>query len=98
MDFLAPAPVEKGSAGRPLGGMLRASFLSGRAAAPRRTAMRSVARSVRTVLVLAAALFMPAAPGVRAAAVPAGEAQTPQASMSDRAKFVGTYRLLTTEV
>lgn len=60
--------------------------------------MRSVIRSLRTVLTIAAAVFVPTALGVRAAAVPAGEAQEAHTSMSDRAKLVGTYRLIATEV
>ena len=60
--------------------------------------MRSITRSLRTVLTVAVAVSMPTALGVGAAAVGAGAAQTERASMSDRAKFVGTYRLITTEV
>lgn len=60
--------------------------------------MRSVAKSLRIVLTVAAAVSMPIALGVRAPAVAAGAAQAAQASMSDRAKFVGTYRLITSEV
>ena len=58
--------------------------------------MRNVTSSLRTVLtVTATVIFLPTPLGVRAAVVPAGAAQ---ASMSDGAKFVGTYRLITTEV
>ena len=51
-------------------------------------------RNLRIVLIVAAA-SMPAALGVGLAAGPSSAAQ---ASMSDRAKFVGTYALVTTEV
>lgn len=54
--------------------------------------------TLKTVLVVAAALSMPIAFGVRAAAVPPGAAQVAQGSAVDRAKIVGTYRLMTTEV
>ena len=57
--------------------------------------MSSTAKGLGTVLTVAAAVSMPITLGVRAPAVPAGAVQ---ASMSDRAKFVGTYRLITTEV
>ena len=58
--------------------------------------MRNVTSSLRTVLtVTATVIFLPTPLGVRAAVVPAGAAQ---ASMSDDAKFLGTYRLITTEV
>lgn len=57
--------------------------------------MSSVAKSLRTVLTVAAAVSMPIALGVRAATVAVGAAQ---ASTSDRAKFVGTYRLITAEI
>jgi hypothetical protein len=56
----------------------------------------SAKTTLRTVLAVAAAVAMPAMLGVRAAAVPAGAAQS-QASASDRAKFVGTYSLVLTE-
>ena len=58
----------------------------------------NVTSTLRTVLTVVAAVSMPTSLGVRAAAVPAGAAPAAQASMSDRAKFVGTYRLITTEV
>ena len=58
--------------------------------------MRNVTSSPRAVLAVAATvMFLPTQLGVRAAVVPASVAQ---ASMSDDAKFVGTYRLITTEV
>ena len=57
--------------------------------------MSSVAKRLRTVLTVAAALSVPIALGVRAATVAPGAAQT---STSDRAKLVGTYRLITAEV
>ena len=59
--------------------------------------MRNATSTLRTVLTVVAAMSMPTSLGVRATAVPAGAAQAAQASMSDRAKFVGTYRLITTE-
>ena len=59
--------------------------------------MRSVTRNLGTVLIVAAAVSAPAALGVRAPAVPDGTALAAQSSMSDRAKFVGTYRLMTIE-
>src|SRR5579872_2343211 len=59
--------------------------------------MRSVTTSLRTVLVVLAAVSLPAALGLKAAALPGGAAQGGQASMSDRAKFIGTYRLISTE-
>ena len=59
--------------------------------------MRSVRRNLGTVLIVAAAVSIPTALDVRAAA-PGSTAQAAQGSMSDRAKFVGTYRLITTEV
>ena len=56
-------------------------------------------RSVRTVLtVAAAAASIPILLGVRAAVDPATTVEAAQASMGDREKFVGTYRLITTEV
>ena len=60
--------------------------------------MKNVTRSLWTVLIAVAAMSTPTALGVRAAAVPVGVAQAAHASMSDRAKFAGTYRLITTEV
>lgn len=60
--------------------------------------MKSVTGSLGTTLIAAAVVSAPAEIGVRAAAVPGGATQAAQASMSDRAKFVGTYRLITTEV
>lgn len=55
----------------------------------------SVITNLRTALTLAAAISVPAALGVPAAAVQGAAAQV---SMNDRAKFVGTYRLISTEV
>ena len=58
-------------------------------------------RSVRTVLMVAAvAVSIPILFGVRAAVDQATllEAAQESTSMSDRAKFVGTYRLITTEI
>ena len=55
-------------------------------------------RSVRTIITVAAAIvFILIVFGVRAAIVPTRAAQE-STSMSDRAKFVGTYRLVTTEI
>ena len=58
-------------------------------------------RSVRTVLTVAAvAAAIPILLGVRAVVDRATllEASQESTSMSDRAKFVGTYRLITTEI
>ena len=60
--------------------------------------MRSVTRNLRTVLTVAVAVSMPTALGGRAMAVPSVAASAAQASMTDRAKVVGTYSLVTTEV
>jgi hypothetical protein len=57
--------------------------------------MSGVAKRLRTVLIVAAAVSVPIALGVRAASLAAGAAQ---ASTSDRAKLMGTYRLITAEV
>jgi hypothetical protein len=51
--------------------------------------MKSVTTHLSTILMVAAAVSVPAALGVRALAA--------QSSMSDRGKFVGTYRLMTIE-
>lgn len=59
--------------------------------------MTTVTGTLGTVLVVAAAISTPTALGLREAAVPL-HASAVQSSMSDRAKFVGTYRLITTEV
>ena len=59
--------------------------------------MMSVTKSLRTVLTVVAAVSMPTALGVRAMAVSSG-AVSAQAPTNDRAKFVGTYSLVTTEV
>ena len=59
---------------------------------------RNATSTLKTVLTVVAVVSMPTTLGVRAAAVLAGAAQAAPASMSDRAKFVGTYRLITTEV
>jgi hypothetical protein len=53
--------------------------------------------NLRTALTVAAVMSMPIALGVRAMAAPGGAAAA-LAPMSDRAKFVGTYGLVTTEV
>ena len=54
---------------------------------------------MRTVLtVAAAAASIPILLGVRAAVDPATPLEAAQASMGDQEKFVGTYRLITTEV
>jgi hypothetical protein len=58
--------------------------------------MRSVTRNLRTVLIVAAVMSMRTALGVHAMPVPGGAAA--RAPMSDRAKFVGTYALVTTEI
>ncbi len=59
-------------------------------------------RSLRIALTVAAVVCLVAALGVRAAGVPAGAQQASDGastqSGSDRAKFVGTYKLVTTEV
>ena len=60
--------------------------------------MMRATRSLRTVLTVAAAVSMPAAPAVRSMAVSSGAASAAQAPMNDRARFVGTYSLVTTEV
>ncbi len=57
-----------------------------------------VRESLQMILTVAAAVSVPTTLGVRAAAVPVGAAQSAPASMSDRARLVGTYRLITTEV
>ena len=60
--------------------------------------MRSLTRNAGTVLLVLAAVSMPSALGLRAAAAPGRAAQAARPALSDRAKFVGTYRLITTEV
>ena len=59
--------------------------------------MKNATSTLKAILPVVAVVFMPTTLGVQAAAVPAGAAEAP-VSMSDRAKFVGTYRLITTEV
>lgn len=60
--------------------------------------MKSLTRSLRTVLTVSTAVLMPTALGIGIAAGPSGASAAAQAPMSDRAKFVGTYALVTTEV
>jgi hypothetical protein len=58
------------------------------------TNMRAAPAALRTILAAAAVVFAPIVPGAGPAAAPANAA----ASASDRATFVGTYRLLWTEM
>lgn len=59
--------------------------------------MMSAIRNLMTVLVVAAGMSMPAAPGIAISARLSG-ASAGQAQIGDRAKLVGTYALITTEV
>ncbi len=59
---------------------------------------RNLARTLGTVLTVLVVISVPTLLGVRAAAVSEGAAEATQTSVSDRAKFIGTYRLITTEV
>jgi hypothetical protein len=59
--------------------------------------MRSLTRNLWTGMTVAAGMSIPTVLGVRATAV-ADSAAAAQALTSDRAKFVGTYALVTTEV
>ena len=54
--------------------------------------------SLRIALTVAAVVGLPTALGLQAVGVPAVAAHAAQASMTDRATFVGTYRLIRTEV
>lgn len=58
----------------------------------------NVIGNLRMILAVTAAAALPTTLAVRVAAVAAGVAQSARASSSDRAQFVGTYRLLRTEV
>lgn len=60
--------------------------------------MRSLTASLRTVLTVSAAALMPTALGIGIAARPSAAPAAAQAPTNDRAKFVGTYALVTTEV
>src|SRR5579863_10322298 len=59
--------------------------------------MRSVPRSLSTVLTVAAIVFVPTVLG-RGVVAGQGSASSASSSMNDRARFVGTYELVTTEV
>lgn len=59
--------------------------------------MRSVTRSLTTVLSVAAVVFVPTALG-RGSLAGQGAASPASSSMSDRARLVGTYELVTTEI
>jgi hypothetical protein len=58
--------------------------------------MRSAARTLRSLVVLAAAVALASLSGLGGAAPVA--AQSSRSGMTDRGRFVGTYRLVTTEV